>query len=109
VATLTAAMTLNTSGAAGKGLALGAWGAAQATAAGLSIFIGGALRDLVNTAASSGTLGDALSSNATGYSVVYHTEIGLLFVTLVALGPLVKARAISTQQVGPVGLADFPT
>jgi len=88
VATLTAAMTLNTSGAAGKGLALGAWGAAQATAAGLSIFLGGALRDLVNTAASNGTLGDALSSNATGYSVVYHVEIGLLFVTLVALGPL---------------------
>ncbi len=109
VATLTAAMTLNTTGAAGKGLALGAWGAAQATAAGLSIFIGGAVRDLVNTAAQSGALGDALSSNATGYSVVYHVEIGLLFVTLVALGPLVKARAISTQQAGPVGLADFPT
>ena len=109
VATLTAAMTLNTKGVAGKGLALGAWGAAQATAAGLSIFIGGALRDLVNTAALNGTLGDALSSNATGYSVVYHVEIGLLFVTLVALGPLVKARAMTTQQAGPVGLADFPT
>jgi BCD family chlorophyll transporter-like MFS transporter len=109
VATLTAAMTLDTSGAAGKGLALGAWGAAQATAAGLSIFIGGALRDLVNAAATSGGLGEALSSNATGYSVVYHTEIGLLFITLVALGPLVKARPISTPQAGPVGLADFPT
>ncbi|MEM7470439.1 MAG: MFS transporter [Pseudomonadota bacterium] len=109
VATLTAAMTLNTEGHAGKGLALGAWGAAQATAAGLSIFIGGAVRDLVNTAAQNGTLGEALSSNATGYSVVYHTEIGLLFVTLIALGPLVKARAITRTQAGPVGLADFPT
>ncbi|MEM6595622.1 MAG: PucC family protein, partial [Pseudomonadota bacterium] len=109
VATLTAAMTLNTQGAAGKGLALGAWGAAQATAAGLSIFIGGAMRDIVNSAALNGTLGEALSSNATGYSVVYHTEIGLLFITLIALGPLVKARAMTTQQAGPVGLADFPT
>ncbi|MCY4179818.1 MAG: MFS transporter [Litoreibacter sp.] len=109
VATLTAAMTLNTQGAAGKGLALGAWGAAQATAAGLSIFIGGAMRDIVNSAALNGTLGEALSSNATGYSVVYHTEIGLLFITLIALGPLVKARAVTTQQAGPVGLADFPT
>ncbi len=109
VATLTAAMTLETAGAAGKGLALGAWGAAQATAAGLSIFIGGAVRDLVNTAAGNGSLGEALSTNATGYSVVYHTEIGLLFITLIALGPLVKARAVTKPQAGPVGLADFPT
>ena len=92
VATLTAAMTLNTTGAAGKGLALGAWGAAQATAAGASIFVGGAVRDLVNTAATSGGLGTALQSNATGYSVVYHIEIGLLFITLIVLGNLVKAR-----------------
>lgn len=109
VATLTAAMTLNTDKAAGKGLALGAWGAAQATAAGLSIFIGGATRDLVNAAAVNGSFGEALSSAATGYSVVYHTEIGLLFITLVALGPLVKARSIKTKQAGPIGLADFPT
>ena len=109
VATLTAAMTLNTSGTAGKGLALGAWGAAQATAAGLSIFIGGAVRDLVNGAATSGALGEALHSSATGYSVVYHLEIGLLFCTLIALGPLVKARALSGKTTKPIGLADFPT
>lgn len=109
VATLTAAMTLNTTGAAGKGLALGAWGAAQATAAGASIFIGGALRDLVNGPAMSGALGEALQSPATGYSVVYHFEIALLFITLIALGPLVKARAMSNQKPGPIGLADFPT
>ncbi|MEQ8367505.1 MAG: PucC family protein, partial [Roseicyclus sp.] len=39
VATLTAAMTMP-SGKAGRGLALGAWGAAQATAAGVSIAMG---------------------------------------------------------------------
>ncbi|MDB4197198.1 PucC family protein [Ascidiaceihabitans sp.] len=109
VATLTAAMTLNTTGAAGKGLALGAWGAAQATAAGASIFVGGAVRDLVNTAATSGGLGTALQSNATGYSVVYHIEIGLLFITLIVLGNLVKARPMSTSTATPTGLADFPT
>ena len=109
VATLTAAMTLNTQGAAGKGLALGAWGAAQATAAGVSIFAGGAIRDVVNAAATNGSLGEALTSNATGYSVVYHVEIGFLFITLIALGPLVKVQPVSQAKAGPVGLADFPT
>ena len=109
VATLTSAMALDTQGTAGKGLALGAWGAAQATAAGLAIFIGGALRDVVNAAATSGALGDALQSPATGYSVVYHLEIGLLFVTLIALGPLVRARPEPDTTPAPRGLADFPT
>ena len=57
VATLTAAMTMPTDGLAGRGLALGAWGAAQATAAGVSIALGGTIRDLVSSAGSSGALG----------------------------------------------------
>lgn len=112
VATLTATMTLETTGTAGKGLALGAWGAAQATAAGLSIFIGGALRDVVNSAATNGTFGDGMNTAATGYSVVYHLEIALLFMTLIAVGPLVKVRVSShlkTKPTQPIGLADFPT
>ncbi|MEL6607339.1 MAG: PucC family protein [Pseudomonadota bacterium] len=112
VATLTAAMTMPTDGLAGRGLALGAWGAAQATAAGLSIAIGGTLRDLVNSASESGALGPALADPSTGYSVVYHIEIGLMFATLIALGPLVRARGISQQPKegdGRLGLADFPT
>ena len=109
VATLTAAMTMPTAGAAGRGLALGAWGAAQATGAGLSIFIGGTMRDLVNHAAGTGTLGEALATPATGYSVVYHTEIGLLFITLIVLGPLVRVRAMTQGEPARLGLADFPT
>ncbi|MBE0412807.1 PucC family protein [Yoonia sp.] len=109
VATLTAAMTMPAIGNAGRGLALGAWGAAQATGAGLSIFIGGALRDLVNHAAGNGTLGEALATPATGYSVVYHTEIGLLFITLIVLGPLVRVRAMTRGGSAKLGLADFPT
>ena len=108
VATLTAAMAMPTGAAAGRGLALGAWGAAQASAAGLSILIGGALRDGVDALAMSGALGAALQSPATGYSVVYHVEIALLFVTLIALGPLVRLRP-PARAGRPVGLADFPT
>ncbi|MFK7837181.1 MAG: PucC family protein [Sulfitobacter sp.] len=109
VSTLTSAMSLDTQGSAGKGLALGAWGAAQATAAGVSIFLGGALRDIINAAALNGTLGDALNSATTGYSVVYHLEIALLFTTLIALGPLVRARPLTETPAQPIGLADFPT
>lgn len=108
VATLTAAMTMPANGSAGRGLALGAWGAAQATAAGLSIFLGGTIRDVVNSSGLPETLGPAI-----GYSMVYHVEIGLLFITLIALGPLVRTRALSSpetqNQTGKIGLADLPT
>ncbi|MEM9198769.1 MAG: PucC family protein [Pseudomonadota bacterium] len=110
VATLTAAMTMPVAGAAGRGLALGAWGAAQATAAGLGVALGGGLRDVVNSLAMSGQLGPALNGPASGYSVVYHLEIALLFVTLIALGPLVRRRAQTANQgPGKIGLAELPT
>ena len=112
VATLTTAMTLPVTDIAGRGLALGAWGAAQATAQGLATAIGGALRDGVDAAATAGILGEALNDPATGYSVVYHAEIGLLFLTLAALGPLVRRteRNDPTRtEARPIGLADFPT
>lgn len=110
VATLTAAMTLPAEGVAGRGLALGAWGAAQATAAGLSIAIGGTIRDVVNGQAMAGNWGEALASPATGYSVVYHAEIALIFVTLAALGPLVtRSRTTRNVEMERIGLADFPT
>ncbi len=112
IATLTAAMTMPAQGLAGRGLALGAWGAAQATAAGAGVAIGGTVRDIVNSAALNGALGEALNTPATGYSVVYHLEIALIFLTLIVLGPLVSARRKSAIQTGgsaKIGLADFPT
>jgi BCD family chlorophyll transporter-like MFS transporter len=109
VSTLTTAMTMPETGNAGRGLALGAWGAAQATAAGLAIAIGGGLRDWVNGMALSGDLGVALQTASTGYSVVYHIEIALLFVTLVILGPLVRHAATTDPTPERIGLADFPT
>jgi BCD family chlorophyll transporter-like MFS transporter len=96
------------------GLALGAWGAAQATAAGAAIFAGGAIRDGVSALAVSGWLGPAMAQPAVGYSVVYHLEIALLFAALVALGPLVRPRAAagvdhaSSSPRARFGVAEFP-
>ena len=110
IATLTAAMTLPSKAA--SGLALGAWGAAQATAAGIAIFLGGALRDGVSTAAEAGFLGH-LGDASLGYSFVYHTEIGLLFLTLVILGPLVRLGVLTQREPesgkAMIGLSEFPT
>jgi MFS transporter, BCD family, chlorophyll transporter len=113
IATLTAAMTMPVGGLAGRGLALGAWGAAQATAAGIAIALGGGIRDGVNHLALAGRLGEALALPSTGYSVVYHLEIALLFATLIALGPLVRLSfpkpRTDNPESGKFGLADFPT
>ena len=77
------------------GLALGVWGAVQASAAGTSTALGGLIRDGVSALAAKGAFGESLAGPAVGYSVVYHIEIALLFFTLVAIGPLVRgAREI---------------
>jgi BCD family chlorophyll transporter-like MFS transporter len=78
------------------GLALGAWGAVQASAAGLAIAASGILRDLGAHLAESGRLGEALNLPSTGYLIVYHLEIALLFATLLAIGPLVRPESRST-------------
>ncbi len=112
ISTLTVAMTMSMGGLAGAGIALGAWGAAQATAQGLSIFFGGSLRDLVGHLATHGWLGAGLNSPSIGYSFVYHLEIGLLFATLAVLGPLVRVRPLTeTKPSGDARLAivEFPT
>ena len=106
--TLTAAMAMARDGE--SGLALGTWGAVQATAAGAGIFIGGGLRDLVTTLGSNGMLGRAMTDPSVGYSVVYHIEIALLFATLVAIGPLVRtARSAVPKPSAKFGLAEFPS
>jgi BCD family chlorophyll transporter-like MFS transporter len=107
VGTLTAAMSLERPGQAG--LALGAWGAVQATAAGIAVATGGALRDTVSSLAQQGTFGTALASPVTGYSAVYHLEIFLLFAALVAIGPLVRPFGRRRPPANPqIGLADLP-
>jgi BCD family chlorophyll transporter-like MFS transporter len=109
VGTLTAAMSLERP--EHVGLALGAWGAVQASAAGFAVAAGGALRDGVSTLAMQGTLGSALVNPVTGYSFVYHLEIYLLFAALIAIGPLVRPLGRRPSAPTPstkFGLADLP-
>ena len=87
--TLTAAMATAAPGQVG--LTLGIWGAVQASAAGSAVALGGLIRDGVAALAEGGALGPVLVSPATGYVTVYAIEIGLLFATLVAIGPLVRS------------------
>jgi MFS transporter, BCD family, chlorophyll transporter len=82
--TLTATMNLAPPDQAG--LALGAWGAVQASAAGLAIALGGIIRDLVTAAMPPGSSG----ADAAGYIVVYGIEAALLFATLLAMAPLIR-------------------
>ncbi|MFN5446590.1 MAG: BCD family MFS transporter [bacterium] len=107
VGTLTMAMGLQRGEDAG--LALGAWGAVQATAGGASVALGGVLKDVIGALATAGWLGESLMSPVTGYSFVYHIEMYLLFGVLVAIGPLVRndARPTSSQDQ-KFGLADLP-
>jgi BCD family chlorophyll transporter-like MFS transporter len=107
VGTLTAAMGLDKEG--GNGLALGAWGAVQATGAGLAIGLAGVIRDLVSHQALHGRLGAALNGHATGYGAVYYIEIILLFASLIAIGPLARHRTQDQALPGPHGLAPIST
>ena len=105
--TLTSAMQHARDGRGGQ--ILGAWGTVSATAAGLAIASSGLLRDGISAAATSGALGPALKTSASGYLFVYHIEIGLLFAGLVAIGPLVRHSVPATSTTdASFGLAEFP-
>jgi len=82
--TLTATMNLAPEGQ--SGLALGAWGAVQASAAGLAITLGGIIRDVVAT---------NTNSSLMGYSTVYAIEICMLMMTILTMLPLIKVRSAS--------------
>jgi len=78
--TLTATMNHAPGGQAG--LALGAWGAVQATAAGFAMGLGGIIRDLMALVVDSGT----------AYAFVYSLEVVLLLITLYAMYPLIAKK-----------------
>jgi BCD family chlorophyll transporter-like MFS transporter len=84
--TLTA--TMNMAPRDQAGLALGAWGAVQATAAGAAIALGGVLRDVVAGVVHGNALGAAA-----GYDFVYGLEMVLLLITLGAMLPLLRRSA----------------
>jgi BCD family chlorophyll transporter-like MFS transporter len=107
VGTLTAAMGLD-NGTGLYGLVIGAWGAVQATCAGVAMAFGGALRDAVDLLAGRGALGEALQDPVTGYGAVYLVELTLLFATLAVIGPLVRRRRTHAAGRAHFGLAEFP-
>jgi BCD family chlorophyll transporter-like MFS transporter len=90
--TLTA--TMNLAPPEQRGLALGAWGAVQATGAGIAMALGGVIRDLVNYFAINNFFGADLANPSTGYIAVYAIEIALLIATIVAMAPLMKQRGM---------------
>ncbi|MBU3724023.1 MAG: BCD family MFS transporter [Burkholderiaceae bacterium] len=116
VGTLTAAMNFEsddpTHHFGTSGMVLGAWGAVSATANGLSIALGGALRDMVSSMALEGKIGSVLVSASTGYTVVYQVELFLLLATLIVIGPMVRVPKRAAQDSSPsaskFGLAEFP-
>lgn len=112
VGTLMEAMSLAKTETAG--LALGAWGAVQATCAGLGIAVGGLMRDAVAALLQSGEGAASVVMRSTGYGAVYILEIALLLIGLAAIGPLVghqsRLRAETEDPLSqPFGLTEFPT
>lgn len=93
--TLTA--TMNRAPAHQAGLALGAWGAVQATAAGVAVAASGVIRDVVNALS---LASESAWGVAGGYVTVYGIEIVLLLITIVATYPLLRrgeARAVTPR------------
>jgi BCD family chlorophyll transporter-like MFS transporter len=85
--TLTA--TMNSAPPSQAGLALGAWGAVQATCAGIAIALGGLLADALAVAAR-GTAFAGVDARATGFTSVYLVEIVLLLTTAALLTALLR-------------------
>lgn len=108
VGTLTAAMDLQRSEQ--NGLAVGAWGAVHATAAGLAIASGGIVRDLLLSLSGRGLLGPGLTGPEAGYIVVYHFEIAILFLAMATLGRLVTPAGPTpaAHSRSRFGLAELP-
>ncbi len=73
-----------------SGLALGAWGAVQASMAGLAIAGGGALRDIAAIWAPA-----TFYHGAVAYDVVYLLEIVLLLATLGLMTPLARRNTVA--------------
>jgi BCD family chlorophyll transporter-like MFS transporter len=108
VGTLTAAMALAERGHAG--LALGAWGAVQATSQGVAIALGGAIRDITTGYAVDGALGADLATASTGYRLVYTIEVVLLVLALLVIIPLAigARRDQQTRPASQFGLDQMP-
>ncbi len=89
--TLTA--TMRSAPSERAGLALGAWGAVQASAGGTALALGGVLRDAF----------DWLTTSAGGYTAVYAIELVLLVLALRVLWPLLGPTPQAAADPRPIG------
>jgi len=90
------------------GLVVGAWSAVQATATGLAIFFGGALRDVVSGLAENGSLGVVLNQASTGYTTVYNLEAVILLISLMIIGPLTQRGQRQGAEDQTIHFDQFP-
>jgi BCD family chlorophyll transporter-like MFS transporter len=97
--TLTA--TMNLAPANQTGLALGAWGAVQASAAGLAAALGGVIRDIVAARPTPVLFGAGWPEHAAGYASVYAIEIVLLGATIIAMFPLLRRAPVRVTAPAP--------
>jgi len=79
------------------GMALGAWGAVQATAAGFGAALGGLLRDI----GSDITIFASWPTVANGYIIVYTLEMVLLMVALAVMVPMLH-KPLAKEALQPV-------
>lgn len=106
VGTMIAAMGLAKQ--SNSGVALGAWGAVQASCSGLGVLLGGLIRDGTTYAASHDAAATLIAHRATGYAAVYLIEIACLLAALVVLGP-VTGMSRHFGESEQFGLSEFPT
>jgi MFS transporter, BCD family, chlorophyll transporter len=85
--TLTATMQLAPAGQIG--IAMGAWGAVQATSQGVGATIGGVIRDVARSI----DLLPAVAPRAGGYVLIFGLELALMLATLAAMWPLLGRSA----------------
>lgn len=96
--TLTATMTRAPKDQAG--LALGSWGAVQATAVGVGMALSGVIRDIVNALQEAPGVAGGAENVAAGYLTVYSIEIALLIVAIMVSLPLLHRGAEGKNREG---------
>ena len=105
VGTLLRVMSLPSHGE--HGLALGAWGAVQASCAGVAMAVAGLIRDTVSAGHQVPRLPMVEPMPGPGYVATYALAVLGLFVLMVVLGPLAARRRADVPQM-PFGIAEFP-
>ena len=74
------------------------------------MFFGGSLRDVASGFTVQGLWGPAMADPSVAYSMVYHVEMLFLFITLIAIGPLVQRKTpVSSAVPSTLGFTELRT